>query len=183
MQPDYLYRDPVYHRFELCQRGECAVAHRAEILGDTAGRYAKAGRQSGSSMMSDFDRNAATLRPGGGRASSAVIDQGLRSYMLHVYNYMMLGLAITGFAALGVYMLSVTDRRLARRQGRARRRGSAGADSRRHVPHSDRLHAVREPAEMGGDAVAAGAGLRDQLRGASGCGRPPRNCCSGCSRR
>ena len=37
------------------------------------------------------------------RATSAVIDQGLRSYMLHVYNYMMLGLAITGFAALGVY--------------------------------------------------------------------------------
>jgi FtsH-binding integral membrane protein len=62
----------------------------------------------GSSMMSDFDRNAATYDRATGRASTAVIDQGLRSYMLQVYNYMMLGLAITGFAALGVYMLSVT---------------------------------------------------------------------------
>jgi uncharacterized protein len=59
-------------------------------------------------MMSDFDRNAATLDRSTGRATSAVIDQGLRSYMLHVYNYMVLGLAITGFAALGVYMLSIT---------------------------------------------------------------------------
>ncbi len=58
--------------------------------------------------MSDFDRNAATYGRVTGRATSAVIDQGLRAYMLRVYNYMMLGLAITGFAALGVYMLSVT---------------------------------------------------------------------------
>ena len=54
----------------------------------------------------------------GGRASSAVIDQGLRCYMLHVYNYMMLGLAITGFAALGVYMLSVTSDAALGGQGR-----------------------------------------------------------------
>lgn len=58
--------------------------------------------------MSDFDRNAATYDRTAGRATTAVIDQGLRSYMLHVYNYMVLGLAITGFAALGIYMLSVT---------------------------------------------------------------------------
>ncbi len=58
--------------------------------------------------MSDFNRNAATYDRSAGRAPSAVIDQGLRSYMLHVYNYMMLGLAITGCAALGVYMLSIT---------------------------------------------------------------------------
>ncbi len=58
--------------------------------------------------MSDFERNAATYDRAAGRAPSAVIDQGLRSYMLHIYNYMVLGLAITGFAALGVYMLSVT---------------------------------------------------------------------------
>jgi uncharacterized protein len=58
--------------------------------------------------MSDFDRNAAAYDRAAGRAIPAVIDQGLRSYMLHVYNYMVIGLAITGFAALGVYMLSVT---------------------------------------------------------------------------
>ena len=54
--------------------------------------------------MSDFDRNA-TVTPFGrsvGRAEAAEIDQGLRAYMLHIYNYMVIGLAITGFAALGM---------------------------------------------------------------------------------
>ena len=61
--------------------------------------------------MSDFDRNAVAGRYGqtAGREDAAVIDQGLRAYMLHVYNYMVLGLAITGLAALGIYMLSVTN--------------------------------------------------------------------------
>jgi FtsH-binding integral membrane protein len=36
------------------------------------------------------------------------VDEGLRAYMLRIYNYMVLGLAITGLAALGTYMLSVT---------------------------------------------------------------------------
>ena len=61
--------------------------------------------------MSDFDRNAATAQYGRPltRAEAAVVDQGLRAYMLRIYNYIVLGLAITGFAALGVYMLSVTN--------------------------------------------------------------------------
>jgi uncharacterized protein len=60
--------------------------------------------------MSDFDRNAASSAWGRPvtRAEAAVVDQGLRAYMLRIYNYMALGLAITGFAALGVYMLAVT---------------------------------------------------------------------------
>src|SRR6187397_212920 len=60
--------------------------------------------------MSDFDRNAVAGRYGQtvGREDTALVDQGLRAYMLRVYNYMVLGLAITGFAALGIYMLSVT---------------------------------------------------------------------------
>jgi len=60
--------------------------------------------------MSDFDRNAATAQYGRPltRAEAAVVDQGLRAYMLRIYNYMVLGLAITGLAALGIYMLSVT---------------------------------------------------------------------------
>lgn len=60
--------------------------------------------------MSDFDRNPAAAygRPLT-RAESTVIDAGLRAYMLRIYNYMVLGLAITGFAALGIYMLSVTN--------------------------------------------------------------------------
>jgi hypothetical protein len=59
--------------------------------------------------MSDFDRNA-TARWGSGvaRAGRAEIDQGLRSYMLGVYNYMTFGLAVTGLIALGVSMLAVT---------------------------------------------------------------------------
>jgi uncharacterized protein len=59
--------------------------------------------------MSQFDRNA-YARPGtlGRAADAAVVDQGLRSYMLSVYNYMAIGLAFTGIAALGCYMLAVT---------------------------------------------------------------------------
>jgi FtsH-binding integral membrane protein len=60
--------------------------------------------------MADFDRNVASAQFGRPmtRAEAAVVDEGLRAYMLRIYNYMALGLAITGFAALGVYMLSVT---------------------------------------------------------------------------
>jgi len=60
--------------------------------------------------MSDFERTAATAPFGQtvGRAGSVAVDEGLRAYMLRIYNYMVLGLAITGLAALGTYMLSVT---------------------------------------------------------------------------
>ena len=60
--------------------------------------------------MSDFDRQMAGAQYGGTvtRAEAAAIDAGLRAHMLHIYNYMVLGLAITGFAALGIYLLSVT---------------------------------------------------------------------------
>src|SRR5215470_742010 len=62
------------------------------------------------STMSDFDRNVAAADYGRRltRAEAAVVDAGLRAYMLRIYNYMVLGLAITGLAALGAYMLSVT---------------------------------------------------------------------------
>jgi FtsH-binding integral membrane protein len=61
--------------------------------------------------MSDFDRNTGPAIWGQPltRAEVAVVDQGLRAYMLRIYNYMVIGLAITGFAALGIYMLSVTS--------------------------------------------------------------------------
>ena len=59
--------------------------------------------------MSDFDRNAgARWGQGVARAGRAEIDQGLRSYMLGVYNNMVVGLALTGLVALGVNMLAVT---------------------------------------------------------------------------
>jgi FtsH-binding integral membrane protein len=60
--------------------------------------------------MSDFDRNLAPAQYGHtiGQAGTVAVDEGLRAYMLRIYNYMVLGLAITGFAALGVYMISTT---------------------------------------------------------------------------
>ncbi|WP_174803247.1 Bax inhibitor-1/YccA family protein [Martelella limonii] len=42
-----------------------------------------------------------------GAQASAEIDQGLRAYMLRVYNLMALGLVITGIAAYGIFTLSV----------------------------------------------------------------------------
>jgi FtsH-binding integral membrane protein len=60
--------------------------------------------------MSDLDRNyASPFGRAAGRADAATVDAGLRAYMLRIYNYMSIGLAITGLAALGVYMLAVAD--------------------------------------------------------------------------
>jgi uncharacterized protein len=61
------------------------------------------------STMSDLDRNYnSPFGRAAGRADAATVDAGLRSYMLKIYNYMAIGLAITGLAALGVYMGAVT---------------------------------------------------------------------------
>jgi uncharacterized protein len=59
--------------------------------------------------MSDLDRNVTSpFGRAAGRADAATVDAGLRSYMLSIYNYMSIGLAITGLAAMGVYMAAVT---------------------------------------------------------------------------
>ena len=42
-----------------------------------------------------------------GVQDAAGIDEGLRAYMLKVYNYMALGLAITGFAAMAIAQMAV----------------------------------------------------------------------------
>jgi uncharacterized protein len=62
------------------------------------------------SLMAEFDRNSAGALFGGAvsSAEAAAIDAGLRAYMLRIYNYMVLGLAITGVAAYGIYLVSVT---------------------------------------------------------------------------
>jgi uncharacterized protein len=60
--------------------------------------------------MSDLDRNyASPFGRAAGRTDAASVDAGLRAYMLRIYNYMSIGLAITGLAALGVYMVAVSD--------------------------------------------------------------------------
>jgi uncharacterized protein len=56
--------------------------------------------------MSDYDRYA-NSRSGAGIARSAVaVDQGLRAYMIGVYNYMTLGLGVTGLVAYGAFTLA-----------------------------------------------------------------------------
>jgi FtsH-binding integral membrane protein len=56
--------------------------------------------------MSDTPRDATALRYG--QRMDAAIDAGLRAHMLAIYNYMVLGLAVTGLAALGIYLIAVT---------------------------------------------------------------------------
>ncbi|BCP55669.1 membrane protein [Kaistia sp. 32K] len=57
--------------------------------------------------MADFDNRVSPF--GAARAETGVVDQGLRSHMLQVYNYMAIGLMITGAAALGMFKLAVTS--------------------------------------------------------------------------
>ncbi len=52
--------------------------------------------------MSDFDRNVASAR-GFGADRAAAIDQGLRAYMIRVYNYMAMGVALTGLISWFTY--------------------------------------------------------------------------------
>ena len=54
--------------------------------------------------MSDFDRNIATR---GYADRAAVIDAGLRAYMIRVYNYMAAGVALTGVVAWFTYSAAV----------------------------------------------------------------------------
>ncbi|WP_068083999.1 Bax inhibitor-1/YccA family protein [Polycladidibacter stylochi] len=57
--------------------------------------------------MSTFDRNSAQrYGMAGGHADAASFDAGLRAYMLSVYNYMAVGLVITGLMAMAVAALA-----------------------------------------------------------------------------
>jgi FtsH-binding integral membrane protein len=59
--------------------------------------------------MSDYDRFA-NARYGAGVARSGVaVDQGLRAYMIGVYNYMTLGLGVTGLVALAAFKFGVVE--------------------------------------------------------------------------
>jgi FtsH-binding integral membrane protein len=58
--------------------------------------------------MSDFDRNYAAATRGVG-ADRAVIDAGLRAYMLRIYNYMAMGVALTGVVAWITFNAAVTE--------------------------------------------------------------------------
>jgi uncharacterized protein len=56
--------------------------------------------------MSDFDRNIAARGSFAGRA--VAIDEGLRAYMLRVYNYMATAVALTGVVAWFTFQAAVT---------------------------------------------------------------------------
>ena len=58
--------------------------------------------------MSDYDRNAARWGQHS-QARGVAVDQGLRAFMLGVYNNMMVGLVITGITAFVVSQLAVTS--------------------------------------------------------------------------
>jgi len=60
--------------------------------------------------MSTFDRNSnVRYAAAGARAEAGVYDEGLRAYMLGVYNYMALGLGITGVLALATAYMATTQ--------------------------------------------------------------------------
>ncbi len=63
---------------------------------------ASAGTTPGVFSMSDFDRNLATARTGY-RTDQVTIDAGLRAHMIRVYNYMTVGVALTGLVAWLAY--------------------------------------------------------------------------------
>ena len=56
--------------------------------------------------MANYDRNTyAPAHPGAAGAGAAVYDQGLRSYMSGIYNYMMLGLGVSALVAYSISMM------------------------------------------------------------------------------
>ena len=56
--------------------------------------------------MSDFDRNVAAF---GGAARTVAIDAGLRAHMIRVYNYMAMGVALTGVVAWIAFQMAGGD--------------------------------------------------------------------------
>ena len=59
--------------------------------------------------MSDFDRNYAAARRGVGADRAVAIDQGLRAYMIRIYNYMAMGVALTGAVSWLTFNAAVTE--------------------------------------------------------------------------
>jgi FtsH-binding integral membrane protein len=58
--------------------------------------------------MANLDNRPGAYGASVDRSAAGVIDEGLRAFMLRVYNYMAIGLAITGVAAYGVYSAAVS---------------------------------------------------------------------------
>ena len=54
-----------------------------------------------------FDKNGILNRAKAAQQTTAVLDEGLRAYMLKVYNYMATGILLTGIIALLTFKMSV----------------------------------------------------------------------------
>jgi FtsH-binding integral membrane protein len=59
--------------------------------------------------MADFDRSRAYGLNARSSADSIAYDEGLRAYMIRVYNYMGIGLVLTGIVAYTFYTMAVTQ--------------------------------------------------------------------------
>jgi uncharacterized protein len=59
--------------------------------------------------MSDIDHHVTGFSAAMTPSETAVLDAGLRAHMLRVYNYMSVGLALTGLSAIGIYLLAVSN--------------------------------------------------------------------------
>jgi FtsH-binding integral membrane protein len=59
--------------------------------------------------MSDFDRNYGAATRGVSADRAATIDAGLRAYMIRVYNYMAMGVALTGVVSWVTFQMAVTE--------------------------------------------------------------------------
>ena len=59
--------------------------------------------------MAEFDRRYATAVRTGAGARVEGIDQGLRAFMLGIYNNMAMGLAVTGLVAYGIYAWAASN--------------------------------------------------------------------------
>ena len=64
--------------------------------------------------MADYDNRYAQVGTAA-RTGAATVDEGLRAYMLQVYNYMASAMAVTGLVAYGTHMLAVDGARAAGR--------------------------------------------------------------------
>ncbi len=62
--------------------------------------------------MADYENRGYGMRDVAGRVETGVIDEGLRAYMIRVYNYMAAGVGITGVVAYALFSLAVQDGQL-----------------------------------------------------------------------
>ncbi len=63
--------------------------------------------------MAEFDRQYATAARGRAGAGVETLDQGLRAFMLGIYNNMAIGLAITGVVAYGAFSWAMSNEAVA----------------------------------------------------------------------